>query len=173
MDMGSRLTEKEVEGLGLVRADWKTIQENEIEEVYIRAYPESPMYGPYRVVDAYDQIISKIDGTEQREYLRDKGLYVKYSPITETKGKVFGNSEQWLFLDEVSKAKEDYTPTAKWYDKDEKGRIVLDPRNPDHTKLILKALQQKILQEIDKKEQEVEELQNAEEILQGTLDKLE
>lgn len=78
--MSSKLSEAEVMVIGLKETTWDTIKGNDIKRVYIRAHSQSPMYGPYRVVDVDKCMISKMDGTQVRSYPRDKGLYA--DPMT-------------------------------------------------------------------------------------------
>lgn len=175
--MRTRLTEEEVKALNLTAVPWITVREAGIEKVYIRAYPESPMYGPYKVIDANKRLISKLDGTEERYYPRDKGLFAALQEQP-TKWKIIDQKENdWDWGDPIEDKEGEVSPASygegNWYTLDSKGRMILNPGNPAHTKIIVKSLLSVTQKEINELEDQLDSLYDKQELLEDLLDRLQ
>jgi len=71
-----RLTKMQLDAIKLVETSWDEVKSKGINTIYIRSHENADFYGPYLVVDADQQMISRQDGEGGwRRYPRNKGLY--------------------------------------------------------------------------------------------------
>ena len=75
--MSGRISYGDLKSMNLIPTTWEEIQAKSIEEVYLQAHEDSPVYGPYLVKNARGRTVCKTDGSCPRLYNRDRGLLVK------------------------------------------------------------------------------------------------
>jgi len=80
----------QLDAIKLVETSWEEVKCKGIKTVYIRSHENADFYGPYLVVDADQQMISRQDEEGGwRRYPRNKGLYrrILNSELTENRSR--------------------------------------------------------------------------------------